>query len=202
MSEEKKQVSKADFRGNGVFDKMCKFPFIFNEVEYNQCTTITESKPWCSLETTAAKQHVTGKFGFCIDNSADFQGNGVFDRECIFPFIYQGVEYNQCTTIGEPRPWCSLETTAENVHVTGNFGFCRDKSQQEIQFSGTNKVRTADFRGNGVFNMTCKFPFIYERVVYRQCTWVGESKPWCSVETTAAKEHVAGKWGYCNENDK
>ena len=59
------------------------------------------------------------------------------------------------------------------------------------------KVRTADFRGNGVFDMECNFPFIYEGVEYNECTTTEDSKPWCSVETNAAKEHVEGKWGYC-----
>lgn len=72
--------------------------------------------------------------------TADWRGDGVFQHECNFPFIYQGVTYNACTGVGEPRPWCSLKTSNGN-HVTGNWGFClpeQDELAQVTWFSGQN----------------------------------------------------------------
>ena len=28
---------------------------------------------------------------------------------CLFPFIYQGVRYEACHTLGDENPWCAIE---------------------------------------------------------------------------------------------
>ena len=28
-------------------------------------------------------------------------------NECQFPFVYKGVEYNNCTTVEKTQPWCA-----------------------------------------------------------------------------------------------
>ena len=54
----------------------------------------------------------------CGTNSANRNG-----RVCIFPFKYKNKIYHKCTTIEEPKPWCSTKTSEGN-HVTGEWGYC------------------------------------------------------------------------------
>lgn len=73
--------------------------------------------------------------------SADSQGDGVFDKECTFPFWYQGAQYWTCTSVGESAPWCSRETNAAGNHSEGVWGFCLEEGRelaQDLQFSGTH----------------------------------------------------------------
>lgn len=64
--------------------------------------------------------------------SADYQGNGDFTKECNFPFVYDGVTYNDCTTVGEPQAWCSIETDSSNNHITGEWGYCLKKKKELV----------------------------------------------------------------------
>jgi len=46
---------------------------------------------------------------------------------CVFPFIYKGVTYNECTEVEDPGyPWCSVKTNEDNEHVDFNkdYGYC------------------------------------------------------------------------------
>merc|ERR1712088_749837 len=46
---------------------------------------------------------------------------------CAFPFDYMGVSHFGCTTIdGDPTPWCSTQTDANDNHVSGigAWGYC------------------------------------------------------------------------------
>ena len=64
----------------------------------------------------------------------------MFQYECNFPFTYGGVTYTSCTSVGEPRPWCSLKTSG-GIHVTGNWGYClpeQDELAQATYFSSAN----------------------------------------------------------------
>ena len=44
-------------------------------------------------------------------------GGGEKGESCVFPFNYNGVEYNGCTTIDADLPWCFIDET-------GNWGYC------------------------------------------------------------------------------
>ena len=52
-------------------------------------------------------------------------------------------------------------------------------------------------------NTKCIFPFTYNNVIYKQCTWdsshLTNNKPWCSGETDSKGKHVTGKrkWANC-----
>merc|ERR1719516_890200 len=43
---------------------------------------------------------------------------------CVFPFNFQGVSYNGCTTNGGSQPWCSTNTDALGSHMYGYWGNC------------------------------------------------------------------------------
>ena len=72
--------------------------------------------------------------------TADYQGNGDFQYECNFPFLYEGVAYMNCTEVGALKLWCSLKTIG-GYHVVGNWGYClseNDELAQVTYFSGAN----------------------------------------------------------------
>lgn len=72
--------------------------------------------------------------------TADNRGDGVFQYECNFPFEYNGVTYTSCTSVGEPQPWCSVQTSG-GVHVAGKWGYClpeEDELAQVTSFSGAH----------------------------------------------------------------
>merc|ERR1712212_875627 len=58
----------------------------------------------------------------CITNDGPAAGSA-----CAFPFNYMGVSHSGCTTIdGDPTPWCSTQTDANDDHVSGvgAWGYC------------------------------------------------------------------------------
>ena len=46
-------------------------------------------------------------------------------RPCIFPFIYNGVTYKECTSADWDQPWCSTEVNDNQNHVAGKWGNCK-----------------------------------------------------------------------------
>lgn len=67
--------------------------------------------------------------------SADTKGDGFFHNECNFPFIYHGMEYNNCTRVDATEPWCSIDTDDDDNHVTGSWGYCLDESKELVSRS-------------------------------------------------------------------
>merc|ERR1711881_625572 len=64
----------------------------------------------------------TGSGASCITNDGPAAGSA-----CAFPFNYMGVSHFGCTTIdGDPTPWCSTQTDANDDHVSGvgAWGYC------------------------------------------------------------------------------
>ena len=55
--------------------KPCKFPFIFKNKTYYNCTydytlennAFTLARPWCSTKTDENNNHVKGNIGMCVD---------------------------------------------------------------------------------------------------------------------------------------
>lgn len=43
--------------------------------------------------------------------------------ECVFPFTYRGVTYDSCTSVGQPREWCSTRVDPE-TGASLNYDFC------------------------------------------------------------------------------
>jgi hypothetical protein len=48
-------------------------------------------------------------------------GNAPDGSTCVFPFTYNGVQYNECTSIDEPAPWCNVDADQEDGF---SWGFC------------------------------------------------------------------------------
>ena len=74
------------------------------------------------LEIIDYLMHVTNT------NSLDCYTNGGPDsnKPCVFPFIYNGIEYTACTTVeNDGIAWCSTEVDVLNgSYVEGKWGNC------------------------------------------------------------------------------
>ncbi|XP_071968104.1 matrix metalloproteinase-9 [Engystomops pustulosus] len=104
---------------------------------------------------------------------------------CHFPFVFDGQEYNSCTSNGrsDGHIWCS---TTPNFDVDQKFGFC----PSELLYT---------FDGNAE-GQPCVFPFIFDGQSYSSCTTEGRSDGyrWCS---TTANYDKDGKYGFCPNRD-
>merc|ERR550539_129925 len=118
------------------------------------CTTIDgDTTPWCSTQTDANNDHVSGvgAWGYCDASCPLAEGTGetgsgsgsttgsgsgsicsttdgpAAGSACAFPFNFMGVLHFGCTTIdGDTTPWCSTQTDANDDHVSGvgAWGYC------------------------------------------------------------------------------
>jgi len=43
------------------------------------------------------------------------------NKPCIFPFIHEGVEYNECISYEHGEHWCSTKVNETGHHLTGNY---------------------------------------------------------------------------------
>ena len=67
-------------------------------------------------------------------------------------------------------------------------------------YLNSNRLRdkSADNKGNGVFNRNCQLPFTYSGVTYDECTAIdNDDIPWCSTFVDGTGNHVKGHWGNC-----
>jgi len=118
---------------------------------------------------------------------------------CVFPFIYKGKEYNECTfQKGDVKAWCSTKVDGNGKHVGGQrqWGYC----EKECPVQEEAQCRTT---GGGRKNAPCIFPFKYKGKSYTKCVWQkDEPQPWCSTKVTKLGFHVGkqGQWGHCNEH--
>ena len=56
----------ADHRGEGPLNQNCQFPFIYNEVTYQDCTDVdNDGVPWCSVFVDPEGHHVPTMVGNC-----------------------------------------------------------------------------------------------------------------------------------------
>ncbi|XP_072374374.1 72 kDa type IV collagenase [Scyliorhinus torazame] len=103
---------------------------------------------------------------------------------CKFPFLFNGQEYNSCTTEGRSDgfPWCS---TTYNFDEESKYGFCPHES-----------LFTMGGNGDGE---PCTFPFTFESRQYDSCTAEGRSDGyrWCS---TTSNYDVDKKYGFCPDS--
>merc|ERR1712130_862848 len=152
----------------------------------------------------------TGSGASCITNDGPAAGSA-----CAFPFNFMGVLHSGCTQIdGDPTPWCSTQTDANNDHVSGvgAWGYCDASCPlQETGETGSGSGSTGE-TGSGSGSVcsstegpaagsACAFPFNFMGVTHFGCTTIdGDTRPWCSTQTDANNDHVSGvgAWGYCD----
>ncbi|XP_055078905.1 matrix metalloproteinase-9 [Periophthalmus magnuspinnatus] len=159
---------------------LCHFPFIFEGKAYTTCTTEgrTDNLPWCGTTEDYDKDK---KYGFCPSELLYTIGGNSDGKQCVFPFVFLGKEYNSCTTEGrsDEYRWCA---TTDNFDKDKKYGFCPSRD-------------TAVTGGNAE-GEPCHFPFVFLGKEYDSCTSEGraDGKLWCA--TTASYDQDQ-KWGFC-----
>ncbi|XP_060111209.1 fibronectin-like [Heteronotia binoei] len=149
----------------------CSFPFIYKGKSYDTCTTegMSDGKLWCATTST---YDVDKKWVYCNATGPDKSQEG---PSCVFPFIYNGLNYSSCMDDGQidGKLWCS---TTSNYDIDKQWTFCT------------------------VTKTGCVFPFIYKEKSYQSCIPVDrtDGKAWCSTTPNYA---TSFKWRLCNESD-
>ena len=63
--------------------------------------------------------------------------------ECVFPLIYSGVKYEECTTVNnESIPWCSTLVDDKDNHIQDNWGNCSQNCSTTITTTSTTTTTT------------------------------------------------------------
>ena len=75
--------------------------------------------------------------------SADHRGEGPFNQNCQFPFIYNDTEYDSCTEVDSPGvAWCSTFTDLQHNHLEGYWGRCEHQDRELAQQTFSNSTNT------------------------------------------------------------
>ncbi|XP_027715128.1 binder of sperm protein homolog 2-like isoform X5 [Vombatus ursinus] len=89
--------------------KPCAFPFIYENVRYEHCTTVNSDFAWCSVDSI-----FNGKWRYCVSTDPP---------ACKFPFLFGKKLYHACTTDGYVlgKTWCAL---THNYNMNGLWKPC------------------------------------------------------------------------------
>jgi len=133
--------------GGAHVGQTCKFPFRnkwTKELHYG-CTTASleqevgtktdfayASAPWCATETGAGDEMVKKKWGFCSKKCAVEDGNNCYvddgtlmrnNKKCIFPFVFNGLVYKQCTYV-EGYLKCPIKVDSDGLAKESDMRRC------------------------------------------------------------------------------
>ncbi|XP_040572668.1 matrix metalloproteinase-9 isoform X3 [Lepeophtheirus salmonis] len=111
--------------------EVCKFPFIYLGVTYNECTSIDNAGVfWCALSLYGTGE--ANVYGICGNNcqktsttvgKSTIQGCTTNGEVCKFPFIYSDVTYNECTSKENAGVlWCA--TSRYDTGEALDYGAC------------------------------------------------------------------------------
>ncbi|XP_071746853.1 72 kDa type IV collagenase-like [Lepeophtheirus salmonis] len=163
-------------------------PFKYKEHTYNKCTVAENGGvPWCAT-SLYANQEANG-YGNCgSDCESEPTPSPTMcqtstGKACVFPFVYAGVMYNQCTAVDNGgTKWCATSVDASNNYQ--GYGNCLESTCKAC--STTSGVK-------------CIFPFKYKEDTYDKCT-VAENGgvPWCATSLYANQE--ANGYGNCGSD--
>jgi len=127
-------------------------------------------------------------------------------EKCVFPFIFKGIKYYECTFSESSTPWCALEKDSSGKVVTNRWGDCSTYNRicpiENNNNNNNNNYGDCYTTGGPDRNKQCIFPFIHGGVKYHDCT--RESHPqgelWCSTRVRSDGTHIAGQghFGTCS----
>ena len=134
---------------------------------------------------------------------------------CVFPFIYDGMTFTECTSKGDKhnRVWCA---TTSNYDKDKKWGYCQ--TDDDVTDCMDRHSRCGDWARDGecVVNFPymgkkcprscglcthgangrgrpCKFPFFYKNRLVYECLQFNK-KTWCATTTNYNRDK---RWGYC-----
>ncbi|XP_067930207.1 epididymal sperm-binding protein 1-like [Watersipora subatra] len=155
-------------------EKPCKFPFIYRNESYDECTTVANfGVYWCATSDNYDKD---GRWKSCSKSE---------EPKCVFPFTYNATVYSECTDVDSVGLyWCA---TTKNYDLDSKWRFCTENMPEPIE-----QILTVD-------GELCVFPFYYEGRRYDECTSEDSYRNWlwCSLTT-----EYKGEFGYCDVSKK
>ena len=122
-------------------NRSCVFPFIYQEITFESCTNRSDpdNKFWCSTKVDKDGKHVGNRseWGFCDRDCEEGKGKGCIPDNCVFPFIFRGGTFNECTREGDTsgKLWCSTKTDESGQHVKKNWAYCDKGCDLETDFT-------------------------------------------------------------------
>ncbi|XP_078666161.1 uncharacterized protein LOC144908452 [Branchiostoma floridae x Branchiostoma belcheri] len=146
---------------SGQQSSPCVFPFVYNGITYDSCTTDGSTAFWCSFDDV-----YSGNWKYCDE------------QECTFPFIYNGQTFLSCAEGGAlASDWCSLDAVYDGDYVS-----CSDNAVIVDPLEDKPEA--------------CHFPFEYQGQTYSTCTLEESSDLWCSLDAV-----YDGNYKYCGEEE-
>jgi len=123
-------------------------------------------------------------------------------HDCIFPFVWQGVPFYECTKFDSSngKHWCATKTKGGEAVEYSDCELFLDNSCYEFEDPPCTTVAGPQSAA------TCVFPFTYNGVTHYECAywpWGGrrqEGTHWCSTKTDRNDNHVNGQgnYGFCD----
>ena len=85
-------------------DPVCKFMKLINDGVHDDYTVLKKKVVIDSL--------LNGK-----TNDASNCNVAIDGKKCIFPFLYNGKSYSQCTMVDNKKPWCSYKEESTSTTI-------------------------------------------------------------------------------------
>jgi len=151
----------------GIFDKNTK-PMCATAINYNTFEPLSDQWGYCSEEEKCNKDECITVGGAHVGQTCKFPFRNKWSKEihwgCTTASLEQDVGNNMAYA---SAPWCATETAVDDEMVDGKWGFCSSKCSLE---KGTNCY--VDDGTEIKDTKKCIFPFIYNGLVNKQCTYV------------------------------
>ncbi|XP_044173037.1 fibronectin-like isoform X1 [Acropora millepora] len=108
-----------------ITNHCCRLPFYYNGTKYRRCTSHGDihNRFWCATDLKYSKNHGAG-WGYCKLPQCFIKT--ITGECCIFPFKYNGIEYNSCVSPQKfPRiAWCATQHEFNRSVNGSGWGYC------------------------------------------------------------------------------
>jgi len=202
--------------------RQCVFPFVnpWTNKEHFACTTDFGLPPWCATRVNSDRAVTSYQFtGFCdetcevdeLDTCYTMWSQTAHEnyanvknkerRNCVFPFMKDGVWHNECMKNRDNIPYCA--TTVDKDGNMLDHGYCGP----ECPGSTVSSQCQAAYGWENGKGSRCVFPYKYEDKYYLTCAdgkWPGKynERTMCATAIDTSMKAVPGQWGYCGEEEK
>ncbi|KAI8499649.1 hypothetical protein Bbelb_227000, partial [Branchiostoma belcheri] len=114
----------------------CAFPFYYKGQRFDGCTSVGYILPWCAWD----QAYTDGRWSVCQGKPSE-EPTRPSDEHCVFPFVYGGSVFTQCTSVNSSRPWCSWDS----LHTVGRWSYCECTFPFQYQGRTYHRCTTDDW---------------------------------------------------------